>query len=180
MEGKGRGGRELLFYKTTGMKGHVQYYQCKRGGVFKPKGTGKRHLKSQGTLRQEQKSSVKKLFTGGDLLAVLPTGFGKSLIFQLLALVNDDHVVLVICPLKSIVHARYSTTVQQPSKQELLKMAKLLMTYALPIMATRKTCNIHGCQNRKRRKWLHYCSKVFLRTKYSRGHKRAWDTRGGI
>ena len=37
-------------------------------------------------LRQEQKSSVKQLFTGGDLLAVLPTGFGKSLIFQLLAL----------------------------------------------------------------------------------------------
>ena len=55
-------------------------------------------------LRQEQKSSVKQLFIGGDLLAVLPTGFGKSLIFQLLALVNDDHVVLVICPLKSIVN----------------------------------------------------------------------------
>ena len=32
-------------------------------------------------LRQEQKSSVKQLFTRGDLLAVLPTGFGKSLIF---------------------------------------------------------------------------------------------------
>ena len=55
-------------------------------------------------LRQEQTSSVKQLFTGGDLLAVLPTGFGKSLIFQLLALVNDDYVVLVICPLKSIVN----------------------------------------------------------------------------
>ncbi|XP_068713268.1 ATP-dependent DNA helicase RecQ-like [Montipora foliosa] len=55
-------------------------------------------------LRQEQKSSVKQLFTGGDLIAVLPTGFGKSLIFQLLALVNDGHVVLVICPLKCIVN----------------------------------------------------------------------------
>ena len=32
-------------------------------------------------LRQEQKSSVKQLFTRGDLLAVLPTGFEKSLIF---------------------------------------------------------------------------------------------------
>ena len=49
-------------------------------------------------LRQEQKSSVK------NLLAVLPTGFGKSLIFQLLTLVNDDHLVLVICPLRSIVN----------------------------------------------------------------------------
>ena len=37
-------------------------------------------------LRQEQKSSVKQLFTGRDLL------------------VDDDHVVLVICPLKSIVN----------------------------------------------------------------------------
>ena len=55
-------------------------------------------------LRQEQKSSVKQLFTGGDLLAVLPTGFGKSLIFQVLALLKEDCVVVVICPLKSIVN----------------------------------------------------------------------------
>ena len=58
-------------------------------------------------LRQERKSSVKQLLSAGDLLAVLPTGFGKSLIFQLLALVNDDHVVLVICPLKSIVNDQF-------------------------------------------------------------------------
>ena len=41
---------------------------------------------------------------GGDVLAVLPTGFGKSMIFQLLALMREDSVVLVICPLKSIVN----------------------------------------------------------------------------
>ena len=52
MEGKGRGGGEdrCSFIKTTGMKGPVQYYQCNRGGLYKPKGTGKRHLKSQGTI----------------------------------------------------------------------------------------------------------------------------------
>ena len=44
-------------------------------------------------LRQEKKSSVKQLFTGGDLLAFLPTGFGKSLIFQLLALVHLKSIV---------------------------------------------------------------------------------------
>ena len=33
-------------------------------------------------LRQEQKSCIKQLITGGDVLAVLPTGFGKSMIFQ--------------------------------------------------------------------------------------------------
>lgn len=37
------------FIKTTGMKGPVRYYQCNQGGVYKPKGTEKRHIKSQGT-----------------------------------------------------------------------------------------------------------------------------------
>ena len=55
-------------------------------------------------LRQEQKCFVKQLFSRGDLLAVLPTGFGKSLIFQVLALMKEDCVILVICPLKSIVN----------------------------------------------------------------------------
>ena len=40
---------------------------------------------------------------GGDLLAVLPTGFGKSLIFQALAMAKELACVLVICPLKSTV-----------------------------------------------------------------------------
>ena len=35
---------------------------------------------------------------------MLPTGFGESMIFQLLALAREDSVVLVICPLKSIVN----------------------------------------------------------------------------
>ena len=47
---------------------------------------------------------MKQLFSRGDLLAVLPTGFGKSLIFQVLALMKEDCVILVICPLKSIVN----------------------------------------------------------------------------
>lgn len=37
------------FIKTTGMKSPVRYYQCNQGGVYKPKGTGKRQIKSQGT-----------------------------------------------------------------------------------------------------------------------------------
>ena len=53
-------------------------------------------------LRQEQGCSVKQLFSRGDLLAVLPTGFGKCLIFQVLALMKEDCVILVICPLKLI------------------------------------------------------------------------------
>ena len=47
-------------------------------------------------LRQEQRCSMKQLFSRGDLLAVHPTGFGKSLIFQVLALMKEDCVILVI------------------------------------------------------------------------------------
>ena len=56
-----------------------------------------------GLLRDEQKSSLRQLLRGGDLLAVLPTGFGKSLIFQALAMSKELACVLVICLLKSIV-----------------------------------------------------------------------------
>ena len=38
------------------------------------------------SLREEKKISIRPLWFGGDLLAVLPTGYGKSLIFQLLVL----------------------------------------------------------------------------------------------
>ena len=59
-------------------------------------------------LRQEQRCSVKQLFSRGDLLAVLPTGFGKSLIFQVLALMKEDCVILVICPLKLILRTTFT------------------------------------------------------------------------
>ena len=56
------------------------------------------------SLKEEQKTAVKELFEGRDVVAVLPTGFGKSLIFQLLVLLarrakNQAACVLVICHL---------------------------------------------------------------------------------
>ena len=42
----------------------------------------------QFSLKEEQKTAVKQLFEGPDVVAVLPTGVGKSLIFQLLVLIN--------------------------------------------------------------------------------------------
>ena len=35
------------------------------------------------TLKREQELAMRHLFNGKDVMAVLPTGFGKSLIFQL-------------------------------------------------------------------------------------------------
>ena len=57
-------------------------------------------------LRTEQVKAISTLTSGEDLLAVLPTGFGKSLIFQLLVrvvecLTEKASCVLVVCPLKS-------------------------------------------------------------------------------
>ena len=70
-------------------------------GENKKRNSGEGERRKEGfsrELRQEQRCSVKQLFSRGDLLTVLPTGFRKSLIFQVLAL------NLVICPLKSIVN----------------------------------------------------------------------------
>jgi len=36
------------FVKLTGSKGQTQYCQYNRGGIYKPKGTGKRQTKTQG------------------------------------------------------------------------------------------------------------------------------------
>ncbi|CAH3022187.1 unnamed protein product, partial [Porites evermanni] len=64
-------------------------------------------------LQSEQKQAVTTLLSRQDLLAVLPTGFGKSLIFQLLVRVKEiltgkPACVIVVCPLKSIVHDQLS------------------------------------------------------------------------
>ena len=52
-------------------------------------------------LKEEQKSAILQ-FMRGDLQGVLPTGFGKSLIFQLLAVAKKGSIVVVLCPLISI------------------------------------------------------------------------------
>ena len=39
-------------------------------------------------LKSEQMKAIRHLYEGRDLLAVLPTGYGKSLIFQILMLKN--------------------------------------------------------------------------------------------
>ena len=64
------------------------------------------------TLKDEQRTAMKQLYGKKDLAAVLPTGFGKSLIFQLLILLENRNrnghsqtvSVLLICPLTSIIN----------------------------------------------------------------------------
>lgn len=59
-------------------------------------------------LKEQQVTAVKKLLLNPEVLAVLPTGYGKSLIFQSFVvpkelLDNAKACVLVICPLNSII-----------------------------------------------------------------------------
>ena len=64
-------------------------------------------------LKHEQKEAVDSLLQGRDVLAVMPTSYGKSFIFQLFStsielkkIAEGKHantVVLVICPLTSLI-----------------------------------------------------------------------------
>lgn len=65
------------------------------------------------TLKTEQERALRHLFNGKDVMAVLPTGFGKSLIFQLFVLMcgvrskrqggTGFASIIVISPLQSII-----------------------------------------------------------------------------
>ena len=59
-------------------------------------------------LRTEQKDAFSTLVSGKDLLAVLPIGFGKSLIFQMLVLIKQimtgkPSSTVVVCPIQTII-----------------------------------------------------------------------------
>ena len=57
-------------------------------------------------IKEEQKTAVVLLLRGRDVLAILPTGFGKSFIYILFALAQDDllsskSTLVVVSPLQS-------------------------------------------------------------------------------
>jgi len=59
-------------------------------------------------LKPEQRNAVEYLLNHDDVLAVLPTGYHKSLIFQLFAVAasierKEPQTVVVVCPFKSII-----------------------------------------------------------------------------
>lgn len=59
-------------------------------------------------LKPEQESVVRALLADRDVMAVLPTGYGKSLIYQMFVRaknyeLNGNAAILVISPLKSII-----------------------------------------------------------------------------
>lgn len=65
------------------------------------------------TIKPIQYDIVKSILEGHDTLAILPTGYGKSLCYQLPFLINQNKIVLVISPLISLM---------EDQKDKLVKM----------------------------------------------------------
>ena len=83
----------------------------------------KTHIGFMKDLREEQYQCLEAVMSGKDVLAVLPTGFGKSLIYQLVPfntslkngvpLSRTKYFVLVITPLNSIMTDQCSALSKQ-------------------------------------------------------------------
>ena len=69
------------------------------------------HLKYPLTLRPEQRQAVEALLQGRDILAILPTGYGKSMIFQVYvaaaALKPGFHMVVSVVSVASVVRKKF-------------------------------------------------------------------------
>ena len=62
-----------------------------------------------------------------DVIAILPTGFGKSLLFQLLPdlfpVNGDKNIVLVVCPLNSIIEDQLKVLNDRGVSADVLQVA---------------------------------------------------------
>ena len=79
-------------------------------------------LKYPLTLRPEQRQVVEALLQGKDVLAILQTGYGKSMILQVYVAgaalkVKEHQTVLVVCPLGCIISPHPPTPHQRASLQ---------------------------------------------------------------
>ena len=54
-------------------------------------------------LKDEQRLAVEALMSGKDVLAILPTGFSKSVIYQSFVFAKDSSSIVVIVPRRSII-----------------------------------------------------------------------------
>ena len=67
-------------------------------------------------LKPEQETAINNLLNGRDVMAILPTGFGKSMIYTVFALAKEEissskTCVIVIAPLKSIIDDQISAPI---------------------------------------------------------------------
>ena len=80
------------------------------------------HLKYSLTLRPEQCQALEALLQGKDVLAILQTGYGKSMIFHVYVAgaalkVKKHQTVLAVCPLGCIISLHPPTPHERASSQ---------------------------------------------------------------
>ena len=80
------------------------------------------HLKYPLTLRPEHCQAVEALLQDKDVLAILQTGYGKSMIFQVYVAeaalkVKEHQTVLVVCPLGCIISLHSPTPHERAASQ---------------------------------------------------------------
>ena len=77
-------------------------------------------------LKPLQIKCFEHLLNGFDVVAVLPTGFGKSLLFQLLPnflpTKADKNIVIVVCPLNAIMEAQSKLAKNIGVKAEIIQL----------------------------------------------------------
>ena len=73
------------------------------------------HLGINVNLKNQQREALEAIYEGKDVVCLLPTGYGKSLIYQLAPFLlgqksgNHNSIGLVISPLNSIMHDQVRT-----------------------------------------------------------------------
>ena len=85
-------------------------------------------------LKPLQVKCFEHVLNGFDVVAVLPTGYGKSLLFQLLptflATKTDNNIVIVVCPLNAIIEDQLKVAKNIGIKAEVLQLVDHRMQVA--------------------------------------------------
>ena len=98
------------------------------------------------TLKEEQLLSVKAVYEGKDVFVSLPTGFGKSLCYQILPFVFDhklglvcsekNSAVVVVSPLVSLMVDQVQRLRSRGAKASIITSATGIMSAAEELLAT--------------------------------------------
>ena len=87
------------------MKNLVNFFQTVRSALLSAK------IEEDNFLRPKQLECLDHLIQKQDLIAILPTGYGKSILFQVLPWLGtseENNIVIVVVPLTSIIRDQFS------------------------------------------------------------------------
>lgn len=100
-------------------------------------------------LKDEQKTILQCLMNKTDCMAVLPTGYGKSLPYQMYSLVNrrltsDKEIVLVCCPLVALMQDQVEKMSKIPGVKSAYAGIYLSIIFFFSNNVAKITCYMYG------------------------------------